>query len=104
MCAACFAGALMLWTAPSNLTAQSAGPRCGVPPTGVLNSPDDPEPQQPIWCVGGLPSQITSGRVDPFGGWLDQFDNDGQIGSFRDGELGYRVFDDIDGSSTSAHF
>src|SRR5882672_1411705 len=103
-CAACIAAVLTLWTAPGSLMAEATGPQCGVPPTGVVNAADDPEPQQPIWCVSGLAPQTTSGRMDPFGGWLDNFDNNGQIGSFRDGELGYRVFDDIDGSSTSTHF
>jgi hypothetical protein len=95
--------ALMLGVA-HNIAAQTAGPNCGVPPIGVLNSAEDPEPQQPIWCIGSLAPQTKTAQPDQFGGWVDNFDNNGQIGSFRDGELGYHVFDGIDGPTTSAHF
>src|SRR5258708_22362900 len=83
---------------------QLNGPCCGLPPVGSINLVEDPEPQQPIWCISGLGPQTRTAHLDPFGGWLDNFDNSGQIGSFHDGELGYRVFDNIDGSSLSAHF
>ena len=94
------------WLAPASIiTAQQVnGPGCAIPPVGSINLTEDPEPQQPIWCVSGLAPQTRTAHVDPFAGWLDNFDNSGQIGSFRDGELGYHVFDNIDGSSISAHF
>src|ERR1700730_8442017 len=77
---------------------QTSGPNCGIPPIAALASVADPEPQQPIWCVGGLGQQISTRQVDAFGGWTDAFNNNGQIGSFRDGDLGYRVFDNLEGA------
>src|SRR5260370_9824370 len=92
------------WLAVTGIATAQQVLNCGIPPVGSINLTGDPEPQQPIWCVSGLAPQIRTAHVDPFGGWLDNFDNNGQIGSFRDGEIDYHVFDDIDHSSGSVHF
>jgi hypothetical protein len=83
--------------------ARADGPACGTTPIGFDADPEDPEPADAIWCQGPLSPQVPTGRSDAFGGFTDNFDNSGALGSFNDNELGYRVFDNIDGGF-SRHF
>lgn len=71
-------------------------PGCGpaVVPAGQANPPGEPEPMRPVWCYRLPP--MTATRVEDTNSWVDDFDTGSNMGRFQDGDMGYRVFPDID--------
>ena len=71
-------------------------PGCGpaVVPAGQATPPGEPEPLRPVWCYR-LPVMAPT-RVDGENSWVDTFDTGMNMGRFQDGDMGYRVFPDID--------
>jgi hypothetical protein len=69
---------------------------CGpaVVPAGQAMPSGEPEPPRPVWCYR-LPVQAPT-RVDGANSWVDDFDTGMNMGRFQDGDMGYRVFPDID--------
>src|SRR5262249_14239257 len=72
-------------------------------PVGI-NGPDEPEPPQPAWCLPVPPLQVQTGALDALGGFVDKFNNNGQLGRLLDGDYGYHVYEGIQDPSLSAHF
>jgi hypothetical protein len=85
--------------AQSSLTPK---PGCSpdVVPTGQADPSSEPEPMDPIWCfdLTSEPTTFTSGPND----WLDTFQTNVQMGRLNDGDMGYRIFDNLHPSVTAA--
>lgn len=86
--------------------AQAAAIGCGTVPEGQANPSPEPEPMTPVWCLGGLASEPTTRQVDQWGGWQDSFQTNVQLGHMNNGEMGYRVFDNMSngGGVQTIHF
>jgi hypothetical protein len=71
-----------------------------VVPTGQANPSSEPEPMDPIWCFNltSEPTTFTSGPND----WLDTFQTNVQMGRLNDGDMGYRIFDNLHPAVTQA--
>jgi hypothetical protein len=83
-------------------------PNCSpnVVPVGQANPPgSQDEPMAPIWCFT-LNPQGPPTRVMGANDWIDSFAGVTQMGRFNDGDLDYRVFDNIQngGTSHTQHF
>jgi hypothetical protein len=63
-------------------------------PAGQAFPSGEPEPLRPIWCyhLAAMPTT----RVSAGNSWTDDFDTQVNMGQLNDGDMGYRVFDDID--------
>ena len=68
--------------------------RPAVVPAGPATPSGEPEPLRPVWCYR-LPVMPAT-RVDGTNSWVDEFDTGMDMGRFQDGDMGYRVFPDID--------
>jgi hypothetical protein len=69
----------------------------GVVPAGQATPSGEPEPLRPVWCYR-LPVQPAT-RVDGANSWVDDFNTGMNMRRFQDGDMGYRVFPDIDNGS-----
>jgi hypothetical protein len=83
-------------------------PNCSpnVVPVGQANPPgSQSEPMAPIWCFT-LNPQGPPTRVTGTNDWVDTFEGVTQMGRFNDGDLDYRVFDNVQngGSARTQHF
>src|SRR5215472_11456180 len=76
-------------------SAQAAGFGCGTTPLGQANPSPEPEPMQPVWCLGALAAEPTTRQVDKWGGWVDSFQTNVQLGRMNNGDMGYHVFDGL---------
>ena len=54
----------------------------------------------PVWCFT-LGSEPTTRLVDSFGGWVDTFQTNVQMGRLADGDMGYRNFNEFIGPNGS---
>src|SRR6185436_17176998 len=72
-----------------------------VVPSGQANPSMEAEPMGPIWCYNlAAPTPITR-KIDAWGGWEDHFDTNIQMGRFQDGDMDYRIFNQLIGSQSS---
>ncbi len=69
------------------------GYSCGTVPVGQANPSPEPEPMQPVWCLGPMAAEPATRQVDQWGGWQDAFQTNVQGGQLANGDMGYRVFD-----------
>ncbi len=79
---------------------------CATVPVGQANPSPEPEPMQPVWCLGAMAAEPTTRVVDRFGGWSDEFQTNVQLGHLNDGDMGYRVYNGLSsgGQVQSRHF
>jgi hypothetical protein len=68
---------------------------CGSLPVGQANPSVEPEPLQPVWCLGAMAAEPTTRQVDPWGGWQDAFQTNIPDGHLNNGDMGYHVFDGL---------
>jgi hypothetical protein len=85
---------------------QAAAIGCGTVPDGQANPSPEPEPMTPVWCLNNLVAEPTTRQVDQWGGWQDNFQTNVQLGRMNNGDMGYRVFDDLSngGGVQTLHF
>ena len=100
--------ALALVGAGTLLAAPPTDPNCSpnVVPVGQANPPGSQlEPMAPIWCFT-LNPQGPPTRVSGANDWVDTFEGVTQMGRFDDGDLDYRVFDNVQngGTARTQHF
>jgi hypothetical protein len=100
--------ALALVGAGTLVAAPPTDPNCSpnVVPVGQANPPgSQSEPMAPIWCFT-LNPQGPPTRVTGTNDWVDTFEGVTQMGRFNDGDLDYRVFDNVQngGSARTQHF
>lgn len=80
---------------------------CSTVPVGQANPSAQPEPMQPVWCLGPMAAEPTTRQQDRWGGWQDLFQTNIQDGHLNDGDMGYRVFNGLSaggGGVQSRHF
>ncbi len=68
-------------------------------PVGQAWPSMEPEPQFPIWCytLANEPTTAVAGAND----WLDMFQTNVQMGSLEDGNMNYRVFNNLNNTGTA---
>ena len=84
---------VMLGASALATAAPAQGFSCGTVPVGQANPSAEPEPMQPVWCLGNMAAEPTTRQIDPWGGWQDAFQTNVQVGQLDNGDMGYRVFD-----------
>jgi hypothetical protein len=79
---------------------------CGTVPAGQANPSSEPEPLQPVWCLGTMAAEPTTRQLDRWGGWEDAFQTNVQLGHLGNGDMAYRVFDGLSngGAVKTRHF
>lgn len=77
--------------------AQRSG-SCASPvlPSGQAHPSVEPEPTLPIWCYRVAAMPVT--RVNGENSWADEFNTSIEMGRLNDGDMGYRIFNDIEHS------
>lgn len=75
-----------------NLALSGCNP--AVLPAGQAFPSGEPEPLWPAWCYKLKAMPVT--RVAHSNSWIDEFDTNKDMGRLEDGDLDYRVFEDID--------
>ena len=85
-------GVTLLPVIPTGALASAACP--GAVPQGQADPSSEPEPMGPVWCFTFEPGPTT--RMAGDNDWVDSFDTQMQMQRLEDGDLGYRVFNNLD--------
>jgi hypothetical protein len=85
-------------TGQTTIPAKQANCSPDVVPIGQANPSAEAEPMGPNWCFPLV--QMPTTRVAGANSWLDDFATNEAMGHLNNGEMGYRVYDQVSGSKS----